>query len=56
MDGLGGSVRVPMSPLGLRRPDSAVPRQGQHSDEIMADVLGRSPAEIHALRADGVVQ
>ena len=56
IDGLGGSVRVPANPLGLRRPGSAVPRQGEHSDEIMADVLGRAPAEIDALRAERVVQ
>jgi crotonobetainyl-CoA:carnitine CoA-transferase CaiB-like acyl-CoA transferase len=56
IDGLGGSVRVPTSPLNLRRPGSAVPRQGQHSDEILAEVLARTTAEIDALRAGGVVQ
>ena len=54
-DGLGGTVRVPSNPLGLRRPVSAVPLEGQHSDEILTEVLGRSAAEIAALRAEGVV-
>ncbi len=32
-----------------------VPTPGQHTDEILSDVLGMSPAEIAGLRADGVI-
>ncbi len=38
-----------------RRPAVPAPRLGQHTDEILGDVLGLSGAEIGRLHDDGVV-
>jgi 2-methylfumaryl-CoA isomerase len=54
-----GSYLMPGSPVdfgGLERlPVKPAPILGQHTDAVLADVLGRSPAEIAQLHADGVV-
>ena len=54
-----GSYLMPGSPVafgGLARlPVSPAPVLGQHTDEVLADVLGRSSAEIAGLHADGLV-
>jgi crotonobetainyl-CoA:carnitine CoA-transferase CaiB-like acyl-CoA transferase len=38
-----------------REPVSAAPLMGQHTDEVLRDVLGMDAAEIERLRADGVI-
>jgi crotonobetainyl-CoA:carnitine CoA-transferase CaiB-like acyl-CoA transferase len=55
---LGGTVRVPGNPVRLSEHEdafSAPPLLGQHTDEILHDLLGRTCEEIAALRAAGVV-
>ena len=53
-----GKVRVPAAPIRMsesstetRRP----PLLGEHTDEVLAEVLGYDEAQIGALRTDGVV-
>ena len=49
-------VRSPMKMSGTpATSDKAPPLLGQHTDEVLRDVLGRSSDEIAALRARGVV-
>ena len=54
-----GHVRVPGSPLFFdelgRKPPGPAPRLGQHTDEVLADVLGLGSAEIGRLHDDGLV-
>jgi len=54
-----GHVRVPGSPLFFdelgRRPPGPAPRLGQHTDEVLADVLGLSDHEIGRLHDEGLV-
>ncbi len=49
---IGRSVKFP----GARQaPVEAPPALGQHTDQILADLLGRTPAQIAELRSGGVV-
>ena len=48
---IGVPVKLSRTPGSVRRP---APTLGQHTDEILAEA-GLSPAEIGALRADGVI-
>jgi 2-methylfumaryl-CoA isomerase len=54
-----GSYLMPGSPVDFggvaRLAVSPAPILGQHTDEILADVLGRSSEQIAALHADGLV-
>lgn len=54
-----GTYLAPASPLdfaAVKRPDPApAPTLGEHTDEILASVLGLSEAEIGRLRDDGVI-
>ncbi len=54
-----GTYLMPGSPLEFsaveRIPPAPAPRLGQHTDEILAGVLGLSGAEIGRLHAEGVV-
>jgi 2-methylfumaryl-CoA isomerase len=54
-----GKVRVAGSPLtfaGLDRgPTAPAPKLGQHTDEVLGDVLGLSEVEIGRLHDDGLV-
>jgi 2-methylfumaryl-CoA isomerase len=54
-----GTYLMPGSPLEFsaveRVPPGPAPRLGQHTDEILAGVLGLSGAEIGRLHAEGVV-
>jgi 2-methylfumaryl-CoA isomerase len=54
-----GSYLMPGSPIAFggveRLPVSPAPVLGQHTDEVLAGVLGRSSEQIAALHADGVV-
>jgi len=45
-------ARYSKTPIGIRR---HAPAFGEHSDEILRDILGRSPDEIRELREAGVV-
>jgi 2-methylfumaryl-CoA isomerase len=55
-----GTVRAPGSPLSFSAVEPRVaapaPRLGQHTEEVLADVLGLSPAEIAHLYDEGVVE
>jgi len=55
----GGMVSTIASPLRLSATpvsyDKAPPLLGEHTDEVLAQVLGRDAAQIAALRADGIV-
>lgn len=56
----GGTVRMPGNPVKLSgdAPEAsftAPPTLGQHSDAVLASLLGYSPGRIAALRADRVV-
>ena len=58
----GGASRQPGIPVKLSEMDetdhiafSAPPLLGQHTDEILGDMLGKTAAEIEGLRAEGVV-
>ncbi|MFL6672639.1 MAG: CaiB/BaiF CoA transferase family protein [Massilia sp.] len=54
-----GKVRLVRSPMKMSATpatsDKAPPLLGQHTDEVLRDVLGKSSAEIAALRAKGVL-
>jgi 2-methylfumaryl-CoA isomerase len=54
-----GTYLMPGSPLAFsamdRVPPAAAPQLGQHTDEILAGVLGLSAAEIGSLHNEGVV-
>ena len=54
-----GRYLMPGTPLDFsaspRLPAQAAPRLGQHTDEVLADVLGLAGAEIGRLHDDGVV-
>jgi formyl-CoA transferase len=54
-----GEIRVVAPPFSLSEsevgPRSAPPLLGQHTAEVLRDVLGRSDDEIGALRADGAI-
>lgn len=54
-----GTTKLVRSPMNLSRTPTdlavAPPLLGQHTDEILRDVLGHSDAEIAALRAQGVL-
>jgi formyl-CoA transferase len=54
-----GEIRVVAPPFSLSEsevgPRSAPPLLGQHTAEVLRDVLGRSDDEIAALRADGAI-
>ncbi len=54
-----GSYPMPGSPLDFgalpRLPVERAPQLGEHTEEILADVLGLSPTEIGRLHDDGVV-
>jgi formyl-CoA transferase len=54
-----GTVRLVRSPMKMSATpatsDKAPPLLGQHTDEVLREVLGRSSDEIAALRAQGVV-
>jgi len=54
-----GSYLMPGTPLDFsaveRLPARPAPRLGEHTDEILLDVLGLSEAELGALHDDGVV-
>ena len=45
-------VKYSYSTPGIR---SAPPTLGQHSDEVLRDILGLSPNEVKTLRDEGVV-
>ena len=54
-----GSYLAPASPLDFskvpRLPAVPAPRLGQHTDEILQDVLGLSAAEVGSLHDAGIV-
>lgn len=53
----GGTTRGPGNPIKLSRTDeesfSAAPLLGQHTDSVLAEVLGYSEAQIRTLREEG---
>ncbi|WP_323144120.1 CaiB/BaiF CoA transferase family protein [Massilia phyllosphaerae] len=56
---LAGSVKLVRSPMKLSgtpaTSDAAPPVLGQHTDEVLAGLLGKSGEEIAALRAQGIL-
>ena len=54
-----GSVRMAGNPIKMSRtpaePKGAPPVLGEHSDDVLLDLLGVSQEQVHALRAEGVV-
>ena len=58
-DSRHGRLKLMRSPLALRgtptRPPTAPPRLGEHTDTLLAEVLGLGESEIKALRASGAV-
>ncbi len=49
---VGSPLKLSTHPVDYTRPP---PIAGQHTDEILTEILGLSPAEIEALRAKGVL-
>ena len=58
-DSRHGRLKLMRSPLALRgtptRMPTAPPRLGEHTDTLLAEVLGLGESEIKALRASGAV-
>jgi len=52
VDLIGNPINLSESPVSYRRPP---PSLGQHTDEVLKDVLGMSDAELAELRADGLI-
>jgi crotonobetainyl-CoA:carnitine CoA-transferase CaiB-like acyl-CoA transferase len=52
VDLIGSPIRLSETPVRYRR---APPRLGQHSDEVLREVLGIGDAEIRSLRAERVL-
>ena len=54
-----GTYLMPSSPLDFaalrREPARRAPLLGEHTEQVLAEVLGLSPAEIGRLHDDGVV-
>ena len=59
VDGVAEPVLIPGNPVKLSAvaegPETRVPWVGEHTDEVLSAELGLSPAELSALRADGVI-
>ena len=54
----GGSYRAPGNPIKLSEHEDefiSPPRLGEHSEAILADLLGKTGVEIAALREEGVI-
>lgn len=54
----GGSYRVPGNPVKMSDHQdtwTSPPTLGEHTDEVLRDMLGKSDAEIAKLRADGII-
>ena len=49
---VGVPVRLSATPGSIRRPS---PTLGQHTEELLGEILGLKPAEIAALRAAGAL-
>jgi crotonobetainyl-CoA:carnitine CoA-transferase CaiB-like acyl-CoA transferase len=49
---VGSPLQIPTAPPQIRYPP---PLLGQHTEEILAEFLNLNPAEIAALRQQGVV-
>lgn len=56
---VGGEARMPGNPVKLSETGeesfAAAPALGQHTDEVLTGLLGKSAAELAALRARGVI-
>ena len=56
---VGGPIPTVANPIRLSESpveyDRAPPQLGQHTDEVLSDLLGLSAAEIAALRGDGII-
>jgi crotonobetainyl-CoA:carnitine CoA-transferase CaiB-like acyl-CoA transferase len=55
---LGTSITYPGAPFCMSRTQGSVrrpPRTGEHTDEILSELLQLEAAEIERLRADGIV-
>ena len=50
--GIANPINYSATPVDYR---TAPPLLGEHTDEVLRDVLGRGDAQIEALRADGVI-
>ena len=54
-----GSVDLVRSPMNLSRTPAGVARHppllGEHTEEVLADLLGTTQEEVEALRAQGVI-
>jgi crotonobetainyl-CoA:carnitine CoA-transferase CaiB-like acyl-CoA transferase len=55
----GRTVRIDGPPFILSETPAAVrgpgPLLGEHTDAVLAEILGCSPDELRALRADGII-
>jgi crotonobetainyl-CoA:carnitine CoA-transferase CaiB-like acyl-CoA transferase len=49
---LSSPIRLSETPVSYRH---APPMLGQHTDEVLTEVLGKSAADIEKLKADGTV-
>jgi len=52
VDLIGNPINLSETPVSYRRPP---PSLGQHTDEVLKDVLGMGDAELQRLRADGLI-
>ena len=53
LDGLGGTVDIPRSPLGYERPRTRIPQLGEHTAEVLRDELGCTDDEIEQFMKAG---
>jgi crotonobetainyl-CoA:carnitine CoA-transferase CaiB-like acyl-CoA transferase len=49
---IGNPIKYSKTPVAY---DRAPPKLGEHTEEVLAELLGLSPAEVAALRDAGIV-
>lgn len=52
-DGIGGSIELPANPVGPRFGEEFLPQLGQHTEEVLEEVLGLASSDVSQLSLQG---